>query len=58
MARRLTQYNRTVSQYIEEGRPMHNGLLFPRRAIVSGILGVCLLATAFVPLATANEVLK
>jgi hypothetical protein len=37
---------------------MRNGLLFPRSAILHGILGVWLLAMAFVPLAAANEVLK
>jgi hypothetical protein len=37
---------------------MRNGLLFPRSAILPGILGGCLLAIAVVPLAAANEVLK
>jgi hypothetical protein len=37
---------------------MRNGLLFPSSAILPGILGVCLLAIAFVPPAAANEVLK
>jgi hypothetical protein len=37
---------------------MRNDLLLPRSAILPGILVVCLLATAFVPLAAANEVLK
>jgi hypothetical protein len=37
---------------------MRNGLLFPRSAILPGILGVCLLAAAFVPMVAANEVLK
>jgi hypothetical protein len=37
---------------------MHNNLLLPRGAILPGILAICLLATAFTPLAAANEVLK
>jgi vanadium-dependent haloperoxidase-like protein len=37
---------------------MRHGLLFPRSAILPSILGVCLLAIAFVPPAAANEVLK
>jgi hypothetical protein len=48
----------TVSQHTEEDRPMRNDLLRPRSAILPGILVVCLLTTAFVPLAAANEVLK
>ena len=37
---------------------MRNDLLLPRNTILPCILAVCLLATAFVPLAAANEVLK
>ena len=47
----------TVSQHTEEDRPMRNDLLLPRNTILPRILVVCLLATAFVPLAAANEVL-
>ena len=37
---------------------MRNDFLLPRHTILVGILVVCFLATAFTPLAAANEVLK
>ena len=47
----------TISQYVEEDHPMITGRWFRRIAVLTGILAVCLLATALALSAAANEVL-